>query len=357
MPEQLEDSIRATAPRPDPVFLEDLERRVEAGFPKPARKRRSSWLMRPAVPVLASALLALAVATAVISGDNGDDDAGGGEGSSAQQEPFTRNSAPQAEQAQGGGAADGALRDEPAPQTQGGAPSVAIAPSPGRPVAPGARRVVERSASLELRTGADDFGEVTAGVLRVADNTGTIVQRSAVSERDGRGFAEYDLRVPASRLDATLAELSRLADVRARTGSADDITGAFVSARDRLVDARDERRALLGALGRAETDAQRSAIRARLRDARRQIAVAERDVRRVRARTDRARVAVTVESTGRSGAWTPGDALDDAGRILEVAAGVLLVSAAVLVPLALLAAVAAAGAKVLRRRRREAALG
>jgi hypothetical protein len=80
-------------------------------------------------------------------------------------------------------------------------------------------------------------------------------------------------------------------------------------------------------------------------------------VRRVRARADRARVAVTVESTGRSGAWTPGDAVDDAGRILEVAAGVLLVAAALLAPLALLAAIGVAGARSTRRRRREAALG
>ena len=353
MPEQLEDSIRATAPLPDPAFLDALERRVEAGFPRPARKRRRpavAW--RPALALAACVLLALVVTTSVLNGGRGSDDAGTDSGSSGGGAAESLQ-APVQDEAAGRQATP---LPEPAGAGAGGSASTAIAPSPA-PTPPGARRVVERSASLDLRTGADDFGEVTAGVLRVADNTGTIVQRSSVSEREGRGFAEYDLRVPASRLDATLAELSRLADVRARTGSADDVTGAYVSARDRLADARDERRALLRALERADTETQRSAIRARLRDTRARIATAERDVRRVRARADRARVAVTVESTGRDGAWTPADALDDAGRILEVAAGVGLVAGAVLLPLALLAAITAAGARMTRRRRREAALG
>jgi Tfp pilus assembly protein PilX len=65
---------------------------------------------------------------------------------------------------------------------------------------------------------------------------------------------------------------------------------------------------------------------------------------------------VTVESTGESGAWTPGDALDDAGRVLEVTAGIVLVVGAVLAPFVVLALLAAGGGRVVRRRRREAAL-
>jgi hypothetical protein len=56
------------------------------------------------------------------------------------------------------------------------------------------------------------------------------------------------------------------------------------------------------------------------------------------------------------GPWTPGDALHDAGRVLEVLAGAALVGGAVLLPLALLAAAAAIAARALRRRRRESAL-
>ena len=53
----------------------------------------------------------------------------------------------------------------------------------------------------------------------------------------------------------------------------------------------------------------------------------------------------------------PGDALDDAVRILQVVAGVALVALAILVPLAILVAAGAGVARVTKRRRREAALG
>jgi hypothetical protein len=70
---------------------------------------------------------------------------------------------------------------------------------------------------------------------------------------------------------------------------------------------------------------------------------------------------VTVTGRGRApsaggGAWTPRDALHDALRVLEVAAGVLVVSAAALAPIALVAALAGLAARSLRRRRREQAL-
>jgi hypothetical protein len=77
-------------------------------------------------------------------------------------------------------------------------------------------------------------------------------------------------------------------------------------------------------------------------------------------RANFATVQVSVEGTGKpkqgGGAWTPRDALHDAGRVLEIAGGVALIAAAVLAPLALLAALAATLARGARRRRREAAL-
>jgi hypothetical protein len=343
MPE-LEEDIRATAPQPREEFVQRLEQRVEAGFPKPRKPRRERSLWWGAgAPVLATVMLALVVSIAVLatSGgiDNGSDDeaSSGSSGSAVPQvesQPAPRSDATQS---------SGAERGQPSPSG-----SVA---SPGRP------RVVQRSAQLGLRAPADEFDEVAAGVLQVADSAGAIVQRSNVTERDGRGYATYDLRVPASRLDSTLAELSDLAKVTSRRESSDDITGAYVSARDRLRDARDERRALLRALERADSPGQRSDIRRRLTRARQAIARAERDVRRTRARADRARVEVTLQSSGESGAWTPGDALDDAGRILQVVAGILLVVGAVLLPLLALALAAMIAARLLRRRRRNAILG
>jgi hypothetical protein len=54
--------------------------------------------------------------------------------------------------------------------------------------------------------------------------------------------------------------------------------------------------------------------------------------------------------------WTPGDALKDAGRVLEVIAGVLVIGVAILLPIAVLAALAAYANRGLTRRRRERAL-
>ena len=56
------------------------------------------------------------------------------------------------------------------------------------------------------------------------------------------------------------------------------------------------------------------------------------------------------------GRWTPGDAAKDAGRVLEVIAGVLVIALAILIPLGILAGLAAYGNRGLTRRRRERAL-
>jgi hypothetical protein len=59
---------------------------------------------------------------------------------------------------------------------------------------------------------------------------------------------------------------------------------------------------------------------------------------------------------GDGGAWTPRDALGDALRVLQVAAGVALVGAAALAPLLLLAGAAILAGRAVTRRRREHAL-
>lgn len=346
MPERLEESIRATAPVPDDDFLARLDARVEGGFARPRKQRRRRsvpWLLQPAgglvVVILLSVLVGFGTLAAVLGGGSDQEDSSGSSG--------------------GGVAASTAPLASDAEEGSGRASSAASGASgaSGVTAAPGERRVVERRTSLDLRTPEDDFSDTTAGVLDVADRTGTIVQSSEVSQRAGHGYATYDLRVPSSRLDEALAALSRLGSVRNREASSQDITGAAVSARDRLQDARDRRAALLRALAAADSDRERASIERRLRSARRAIASAEASLRRVRARADRAQVAVTVESTGEQGAWTPADALDDAGRILQVVAGVTLVAGAVLLPFGLVLVALLGAFRLTKRRRREAVLG
>jgi Domain of unknown function (DUF4349) len=203
-------------------------------------------------------------------------------------------------------------------------------------------------------------------VVRVTDEVGGIVVTSSVSSADDdRGGATFSLRVPTRRLDDALARLSKLAHVRSRTQNSQDVTGAFVTAEERLDEALAEREGLLRALGRADSTNETASIRARLRIVQSEIASARAAVRRLRVRTDFSAVSVTIEpgssaggSTGGSSddSWTPGDAAGDAVRVLEVAAGVVLVAAAVLVPFALLGGLGVAAGRVVRRRRREQAL-
>ena len=91
----------------------------------------------------------------------------------------------------------------------------------------------------------------------------------------------------------------------------------------------------------------------------REIASARHALRRVNNRANFADVSVELVRRGEDdegGAWTPGDAFDDAMRVLEIAAGVLVVAAAVLLPLALFSLLAWLARRGVTRRRRERAL-
>ena len=72
-----------------------------------------------------------------------------------------------------------------------------------------------------------------------------------------------------------------------------------------------------------------------------------------------ATVNVEVTSNGPAsddGDWSLGDALDDAGRVLEVIGGIALIALAILLPLSLIAALAAFAITRSRKRSREQAL-
>jgi hypothetical protein len=354
--ELLAADLRALRPEPDPAFLATLDARVAAGFPARdaggARPRRARW-RRPQIliPSVAGALAAAAVTIAVVlpgSGGLRAPAASVGSGSStAARENSTGAAAPK--------------------QAAGQSPTVMSAPAPGSAPAPdaasgtGGPRQVERSAELTLTAPADEVQQTADGVVRATQAVGGYVQTSQVSVRDGGGGATFTLRIPSARLDDALARLSKLAHVGALTQNGEDITATTASAAQRLADARGERAALLRALGRATTDRQVAALRARLRDNRAVIARRTSNLAAVRRRADLATVAVTVEGTRAahrrgSGAWTPGDALHDAGRVLEVTGSVALVGLAVLAPLAVLGALALGATRFARRRRRETAL-
>jgi len=238
------------------------------------------------------------------------------------------------------------------------------APVPGgSPGSDGRRtRFQERSAALTLAAPPKQIEDVANDILRVTDAAGGFVASSTVSGGDGSG-GSFQLRIPVARLDKAVAALSRLADVRDRTQSSRDITAETLTARERLREAKREREGLLRALAKATTLNETEAIKARLRSVNRELAVARQSVRRVQNRAAYANVSVELVPDDGSatvapddGRWTPGDAIDDSLRVLEVAAGVAVIVLAIALPLALLAALAAGGARLAGRRRRERAL-
>jgi Domain of unknown function (DUF4349) len=370
---ELAVALRDDRPAPGPAFTRTLDARVERGFPRAAKPKRRRWGVKwpsisgPALGMAASLLLVVVIGVSIPKG--GDDDAGSGGGAQTTEEaPSSSGSSGATEQAPSTArraAPSGGSTSDSAAST----PSTTIAPVPP-PSPPGdlradrsGRRSVERSAELVLATPPREIDRAAAEILRVTDELGGYVVSSTVSSN---ASGQFELRVPERRLQAALSRLSRVAKVRQRSQSAQDITGAVVSVRERLKDARTERRSLLRQLAAATTPNQTSSIRTRLRLVSGQIAAAKRDLSRVQNRATRSTIAVTLLADRRgtsggdeddgAGGWTPRDAFDDAVRILEVTAGVLLVALALLLPLGLVGLLVWLAARQAAQRRRERAL-
>jgi hypothetical protein len=358
----LASDLRAEAPRMDAAFEARLDEHVEAGFPRAplhtreailGRLRPDRMVLLPALGVAASLLIAV-----VVIGLAGRDGGVGGDDTVATSPPAARELESTQDPLRPGAPEPDARLAAPSAAGGGGEDQAArVAPA----AKPGFGRKLEKSAQLTLTTAPDDVQDVADGVVRVTQEVGGIVSSSTVTTNDASGSAQFALRIPTRRLDDALRRLGRLAHVGSLSQSADDITSQFVSAADRLSDARAERKALLRALGKATTPPQIASLRARLRANRSEIAADKGRLDSLRRRANFANVDVAVEGTGSKrgedgGGWTPGDALRDALRVLEVAAGVALVALAALLPVALLGGLGALAARAVRRRRREQAL-
>ena len=373
---QLVADVEAARPEPSAAFLAALDARVHAGFPREAqaaKAARTPWHVRLRAPQIlapgfAVVLIALLVggialraaatassttrASSVVSVDRGDR-AEGRKRRGRRQQRRRGRTAPQSEAASTTGS--GAAASKSAPSLTPAAPSAPAA---------GADGVTARSSapptSRSPPSPTTSRRPPTASCARPRPRAAT---SSAPTSRPATAAARPPSRCGSRprRLDDTLARLSKLAHVGALNQSASDITSAVVSAADQLADARAERAALLRALGKATTDRQIASLKARLANNRSEIAQRKGALDAQRRRADLATVSVTVQGTGEAtktddGAWTPRDALHDAGRVLEIAGGVALIALAVLAPLAILAALALLAGRTLRRRRREGAL-
>jgi hypothetical protein len=233
---------------------------------------------------------------------------------------------------------------------------------------PFARRKIARRVNLKLATSPERFRGAANGVLDVVRDHGAIVSESSVSggdpdvKRSRTGQARFELRIPAGQLQSALAALSDLGDVVSRTDGAVDVTGRVLSARQEIADYEATRQRLLRELEDALTTTEQDAIERQLDIVEAQLAAAEEELGDLQTRVQLVPVTVTItadrsiEEDGEEGAWSIGDAFDDAGRVLEVVAGVLVVGAAVVIPVGLLVLLAWLAAREIARRRRESAL-
>jgi hypothetical protein len=212
---------------------------------------------------------------------------------------------------------------------------------------------------VSLAASPSEVQTVADGVARIAVSIGGFVKSSQVQvQKQGSSEAELSLSVPSSKLSAAMTALGRLAPVRAETQSLQDITGSYEAARRQLSDAEAERQALLRALAKASTEGQIDSLRGRLSNIGNAISQDRTTLAGVSHRASTSEVEVTVlgDQHASSEGLTVHHALHDAGGVLLVTLTVLLIGAAVLVPLALLIAVLAGGLRAWRRFRREQAL-
>lgn len=388
--DQLAADLRALRPAPRPEFAAELDQRAAAGFPRrshwrwtPFERLRSMQPRKLLIPAGGIAVVAIALVTAVVAIE-------GGGGSSPEtsrrlmQEPNLSVPAPDPEIAK--------------PQTQ---PEAATAEAEGLSSSAGANaggakelnfdgsgsysgtneklqpysgiqrmsgdvptrvqnRAVERSAQLVLAASPADVGEDSSALFEAVHAHDGIVLRSSTREGDpGVAAARFELLIPSAKLGDALAALSAIDEVRSRHEATDDITAPTVATGELLQDSKARIDSLLAQLEGSETESEREAVEAELAQERRHRARLRRQLQQLERRADYSRVLVRIETgseedSSGGGAWGIGDALDDAGKILAVAAAVSVVALAILGPIALLALLAglAHRAWVRRERRR-----
>jgi Domain of unknown function (DUF4349) len=405
---ELARDARAEGPAPESDFAAKLDDWAAAGFPRDGRmsdggegergpalgglRERLGTVppRRLLLPVGAAATVLVAAAVGISVSDQL-----GGSGKTA---PSVQGVPGTVAESSGTGGAGGAANDRVQPPTTAGTPS-AKAPEPGQlgqlrfsgaqpatpylnapathGVVPGGPRKVAQTAELVLSTEPQNVRTVADQVVGVVDRYNGFVVRSNVTsgrapaptpvpengraDRSQQGSGTFELRIPAQHLQAALADMSKLAHVTSRTEGVKDITKRFDEAKAHVHDLNVVRANLLTQLGNAVTIAEQDSIKARIKVVENRLAAARDHYGHVKDRIHMVPVSVEIRGqagvdSGGGGAWSIGDAFHDAGRVLTVMAGILLISAAVLVPIGLIVGIAWLTARAVIRKRREDAL-
>jgi hypothetical protein len=411
--------LRAIRPTPRPEFAAELDERAAAGFPRGDRAAAAAMPFalladrwrglstgRRLVPALGMALAVLVAATAIVAISQ----------SGTKSNPAEDAAISMAESSEAGGAAMGEKVITPRPShgksgaehgpshpSDGGGgagagrsagetvyeaevPSVAdesaeaeesagaeesfgtAEKSLGSPVAPTPHRDIERSAYVTLGTKPGEVSSAAAKVYQAVHAANGVVLHSKVqSGSTGATGAYFELLIPSANLDDALSSFSQIAEVRERHDATNDITAPTVGAAEELRDSNATIEGRLKELGDAETESEREAVEARLREERRRHAAIRARLDHLDQRASMSEVTVrivtdhgagvTPPSEGDDGSWGVGDALHDAGHILTIAAGVALIGLAILGPIALIALAFWLANRLRVRRLRERTLG
>jgi hypothetical protein len=377
---ELSDDVRAIASPLDPAFERELGERIAEWSMRSASKRfapkgstpkqprrRWGWARRPARPALAGVSVACAMIAAVLIAAPWRPAGHLVESSPKSTSTAARTDRPgpvfgQVESAPATGAS-GEKAPSKGPEASASGAAGSAATTTGAPAASGAAssagRVQQLGASIALTATPNEVQTVADRVSQLAASEGGYVRSSHVNEEEKAGEANLALSLPSAKLNAALASLGRLAPVRSESQSLQDITNTYDEARQRLNDATAERRALLRALARASSEGQIDSLRERLAQNAGAIARAGAALGAVSKQASTAEVEVTVVGDRDAGSegLTLNRGLHDAGRVLTVTLVVLLIAAAVLVPLALVAIALATAGRAWRRHRRERVLG
>lgn len=387
-------ALAEVRPVPRDAFTRELDRRAAGGFPRRSPlgatplSRLVDWIhgLSPRRLILTggvAALAAIAIVTVVVAdSDTSSENLALKVGPSASRpHHFFRFSAPVPEaagrtsnRAESSSQYDGSAHHKGA-ETQSATPSelpsAELPPGTGDAelpntsarekllsLSPHAHRDIERSAEIGLLAEPSDVAEDSAKVFTAVHDANGIVLHSITSS-GSNGGARFELLIPSARLGDALAAFSSIDEVTNRHEATDDITKPTVAADEELQDSQARIDGLLGRLSAAETEAEREAIEAELRTERAHAAGLRGQLNRLHQRTAYSRVLVRIQSghsTEPGGAWGIGDAFDDAGHILGIAAGVTLVGLAVIVPPALLCLLAWLARRFWLRTSRERAL-
>jgi len=377
--EALAVALRENRPEPEADFAEKLDTAVADHFPKewtddanPGRRSFSDWLTRhfgnarqvllPATAGLAGILVVAVVVGVGMNGGGSSDtnsdssvasrefSAGDSGAVSAEPEFEDRAQGNESFDSSAGGAAANSIEKLSSKQLdQADVQVVPASKSPGVYAAGTDDRKVAYETDITLGTDPDNVQDVSNDIVGVVDDHDGIVLDSSVEDGPaGQAGADFSLMIPSAQLESAVSDLSGLADLRSRNQETEDITAPTLTVEDSLRDSRARVDSLVKELSEATTDEDRARIEDELAQERRQAARLSTRLNKLERRASLTPVSVVVETGGDTSsdeddsAWGVGDAFDDAGRMLGVAAGVTLIALAIAVPIGLVLLIALA---------------